>query len=420
MTSVTLEKIREFSHSTVIQYLWVSASDVETDLENLRKFILPSLKDPNHKIQELGISSLLEIIESHAEETLLPVPNDEFIRILIPFLDPNSVSSASFCSTFSFLFPCFPLKSFKREVVEILYHYSYHVSPEDFLPTGALSAFIPILSDSNSAASTLLSYLAVNDDKISEFLYSHSLLSQVILRHIHIDNSVLDKLLSNASSSQVTAAFSDICSHKCQWKTTTLSTVSCLIRRISRRRNVQTSVLQAIANSNLLKFTIEELFASDGEFHFAKYSLDIISDYAFCCHRIITNSNVFESFIPCLKKHRFSWEVLLPCVAEIIQTLPDLHSTLPLDLIPYLLSLECCEEVCKCVLRITSRTLSLHDHQFLQHLVDNGLLTFLSSSLKLKEITRSVLSRLINRILQIDEKYLEAITALELVPSASE
>jgi hypothetical protein len=74
-TSVTEEKITEFSSSCFIQHLWISTSNRERDSVSLRKSVLPSLEDPDPEIQELGIWSLVDILErrkEQGEETLLP------------------------------------------------------------------------------------------------------------------------------------------------------------------------------------------------------------------------------------------------------------------------------------------------------------------------------------------------------------
>jgi hypothetical protein len=144
-----------------------------------------------------------------------------------------------------------------------------------------------------------------------------------------------------------------------------------------------------------------------------KACFHVISLYCLCCQnqKFTPDESVLESFIPCLKKYP---SVLLPCLAEILKKLPNLHSLIPSNLVPLLLSMKINKLLSQCVLEITNRTLTLRDKEFLQYLVDNGLLPFLSSSLKLKQILPSVLSKLIQRIVKIDEKYLESITTLEL------
>jgi hypothetical protein len=276
-------------------------------------------------------------------------------------------------------------------VLEIFEEYSDRNKPNDFLSTGALSALIPILfdpdSDNCSIATRFLYSLALQHNEVSNILFSDChCLSQMILNYEYVKPVVILMFLSKAPISRVSKAFSDIFSHKSKHQTHLK--VSSLIQLISRSNNFKRIVLQTIINSNLLKFTLEELYTSLGEIDSTEKSFEIISSYGFCCstQRIIPDPNVLQFFIPCLKRNPYIWEGLLPCLADIIKTIPELYSTVPLDLVPLLLSLETSEELCKYVLEIANRALTLHDQKFLQHLVDNGLLTFLSSSLKLKHL----------------------------------
>jgi hypothetical protein len=187
---------------------------------------------------------------------------------------------------------------------------------------------------------------------------------------------------------------------------------------------------EELGELKLLQFTLGIFFSSD-DISSQKACLHIISAYryTFSCILVHTEAedwSVLESFIPCIKKHRAHWNVLLPCLSEIIKTLAvDRHSRVPSDLISVLLSLEICREVMTCVLGICEvviefclvnddETDSVFGKEFLQHLVDNGLLTFLTSALDLKKISPSVLSELLLQIVEVDEKYLEAVTSLEL------
>jgi hypothetical protein len=81
---------------------------------------------------------------------------------------------------------------------------------------------------------------------------------------------------------------------------------------------------------------------------------------------------LFNSVIPSLKPH---WKILLPWVKEIVLPSPQRSA----DLVPMLLSLEFSSEVLSCMFEITANSLLFDDQFLLHHLVDCGILNFLTS-----------------------------------------
>lgn len=194
--------------------------------------------------------------------------------------------------------------------------------------------------------------------------------------------------LSKASMPQIMAAFS----HSFSTKYRRRALHSFL--GILQTKNFTESQLLMIKNLNILKYALEDLIAvgpaplreSYYDPLFQEICLDIISFY---CNTFVDDPSILEELIlsiPSLQPH---WGVLLPCVTKMVTNFPHLQGMVPLNLIPMLLSLENCQEVFACVSEITERCLSLGDLEFLQHLLDSGLLSYLHSSLKSKHIRKA-------------------------------
>jgi hypothetical protein len=285
----------------------------------------------------------------------------------------------------------------------------------------ALLANLSRLENFSLVALGLISVLVENNDNACQLILSNCLTPLILSPDIVCYEELID-CISQGTKEHLTKTFTEIFNRKLVQKTQT-TVLQFFLKILRSWKSISDALVQAISTSNLVKYTLEALLFVDDDEFYVKTCLDIISSYGSCCHRITTeDGGVLESFIPCIKKHRAHWNVLLPCLSEIIKTLDvDLHSKVPSDLISVLLSLEICEEVMTCVLGICDRTLTLDDTQFLQHLVDNDLLTFLTSALcmKLKLRSNGEVINLLQRIMRADEKYFAIVTSSNLPRSVN-
>jgi hypothetical protein len=313
----------------------------------------------------------------------------------------------------------------------VLYQYSTAFKADGIITSGLFPTFLANLSrlkHLSAEALGLISTIVEDNDDASQQIISNCL-TQLILSPDIICYEELVGMISKGPTSHLVITFTDIFHRNLNHKTQ--SNVLRMFRMMLRSKHeISINALQAISDSNLLKYTLHELLSAIERTHdnvdqygayasFEMICLDIISSYGILCHRITTDAMVLGSFIPCLKKQIPKWSLLLICLAQIIKTLTDLHLTVPSDLISALLSLDISEDLLSCIVEICDRTLALNDDLFLQHLVDNGLLTFLTSTLGLKLKSKVAAVAILQRVMRSDEKYLEMVSCLSLPRSVS-
>jgi hypothetical protein len=282
-----------------------------------------------------------------------------------------------------------------------------------------LPSLVPLLSstgpdeatDIQGEALDLIYELAQTYDDACQFVISNCL-TQLMLHpdaKEYIEDLIL--VLSKGTTTQLTVAFSSLLANEqSRWK------VFPLFSEIVSDVNITDEGLQAIKNSNLLKFVLEDLLNRDAlsliagpALSFEKDCFEIILSW---CNRYYFDSNILDTFIPFLPLLKSHWKILLPRIKEM--SISSLHHA---DLVPMLLSLEMCPEVLSCVIRITERSLSPGNLELLQHFVDCGILTFLASSLKSKANQPSSPEGVINllqRIMLTDKRYVEMVVSLNL------
>jgi hypothetical protein len=207
--------------------------------------------------------------------------------------------------------------------------------------------------------------------------------------------------------------------------------------------HLTSNILEAMTNSNLLRYLLDDLreiangaprpneralslspirraFQFDPQVE--EIYLDAIVDYCQCS---LHNPTAFVigqviPYLPSLNpKH---CHILLHCFTKIVLSLSDMNTIIPSSLAITLFSFPIISTsskmVVSCVMGITEHTLSLSDYTFLQHLVDSGLLQFLTLALKAR-ISSTVFSTdslldLLHRVLRIDQRYVEIVASLGL------
>jgi hypothetical protein len=452
-TLVSTERIGRFIENPPpsLRYLETGSNDLPTCCQTILKFVLPSLQDPDKEIQWLAVFRLWSHFFDF--DTILPdlqaaYPGEDFLfHRLVHFLslDYDSVSESNPDSScllsvisFSLLSSSSSPKATQMLVLKIISGSCRFMDINYFLDTGALPTVVSLLrhSDIPNCAAELLMILASRNQDVCKIIYP-TCFTEILLNHQNTSGNDLFLFLSQVVDLGLSANFLEIFGDKLdpESQLVVLDLALKIVVVAKEDDSEDDSVGESedeeeLGELKLLQFTLGIFFSSD-DISSQKACLHIISAYryTFSCILVHTEAedwSVLESFIPCIKKHRAHWNVLLPCLSEIIKTLAvDRHSRVPSDLISVLLSLEICREVMTCVLGICEvviefclvdddETDSVFGKEFLQHLVDNGLLTFLTSALDLKKISPSVLSELLLQIVEVDEKYLEAVTSLEL------
>jgi hypothetical protein len=266
----------------------------------------------------------------------------------------------------------------QRVSLEIVRHVYQHCGVSLLLEAGIIPASLPSISclDKPSRLAGFVVLLAQYNDDACQFILTNCLAQLILYTESHF-SSFLNHIISKGTISQLSTAFSDIFARKMNQKTQ--MEMLQFFGELWLSHDTSDIMLQAMSNSNFLKFPLEVMRLNYDD-RSQSLCLKIISSYGSCCHKTTTDASVLESFIPCIIKYRSYWDVLLPCVAQIINNIPNPTKDIPSDLVSLLLSLEICEDLLRCVLEICQEILERGDDQFLQLLVDNGLLSFLISA----------------------------------------
>jgi hypothetical protein len=258
-----------------------------------------------------------------------------------------------------------------------------------------LSPLLPFISpgteeDLHGDAMELIFSLVDADDSdgvVCQILCS-DYLTQIILSS-ECQYHSLEMIFSKGTVSQLTAAFSDLLSTPAS-RLQAIFPISTILRDVT----LTSEVLQAFRNSNLLEVLFEDLIANPQGSDPNQPSLSPVSRAACLdpylatiiayCDCFPLSPTLLEPFVasfPSLdQNHKI---VLLRCLTKIITAFPgpNLHTMVPSDLAPLLFSQEICVDLVRCAMGLTEKTLSLDDLEYLQHLIDYGLLPFLSSLL---------------------------------------
>jgi hypothetical protein len=306
----------------------------------------------------------------------------------------------------------------------ILKNSSQMLDAKKIIATGGLPILASMFSvhdeeeTTQNSAALILSKLALGNGVVSQYILSNCL-SGMILYHEEVMVKNMIALLSKAKIGQLTSIFRNIFSNKMSWKSH--AKVFVLVQTILEDTDHQ-KIRQSISKSNVLKFVLDKLLMYEDEgyqkWNYRNYE-HICFEFISACgsHKVTTaDASVLESFASCLRQRPSTYKYLLPSLVEIVTTLPKLNSVPP-SLVPVLLSLEKGKELCNCVLRICRRALEIQDCQFLGHLMDSGLLQFLSTSLAFLSMNQTTLAELIYQMIaqsNENEKYFETLSSVPL------
>lgn len=177
--------------------------------------------------------------------------------------------------------------------------------------------------------------------------------------------------------------------------------------------------LQAIADSNLIPLTVREIITSNSR-EGLQYYRKILSSFGRGCTNITVNGEIFRTFT-CLEWTSHHHDVILPCLAEMVKTVSNLNLLIPSGLVSKLVQLDKTDELMICIFVLTERTLKDDNTEFLQHLIDNGLIMFFITSLnsgpKNKKKYSKHIVELLQSIMRYDDKYYTLISSLALTPA---
>jgi hypothetical protein len=315
------------------------------------------------------------------------------------------------------------------------------------LPTELLPSLLPFLSPGTTEemeemrgdAMQLIFFLVDMEDAVGggdavcQFLYSNCLIPLILNPESQFYS--LARILSKGTIPQLTETFSALLSTP-RSRLKAAFPFSLILTDV----NLSSDVWQAIQNSNLLEHLFEDLLAmARGSDTNSNGSLSPVAQaacrdprveetyletiVAYCkncslvCH--LPPSSLLQPFISHLPSLKLNHQrVLLRCLWKIVMASPTLPATVPSELAPMLFSLEISEEVVSCVMAITEPSLSLGDLEFLQRLVDSGLLLFLTSALKSRLkfdlISADSVMELLHLVMRSDERYVEIVASLGL------
>jgi hypothetical protein len=177
------------------------------------------------------------------------------------------------------------LKRFHRLVTSIISEYSEWWNAQTFITTGALPALASMFSihdkaeEVQTSAAEILCELAFVNDEVCQYILTNSspqlplspslplLLPQMILYHEEISLEHMLSLLSKVSTTQLTSIFCNIFNRdkKQSWiaHAKVLDLVKILLTTTDPVDHRQ--MRQAIGDSNILKFALEELLKSGGQ-----------------------------------------------------------------------------------------------------------------------------------------------------------
>ena len=422
--NVSKEKIEQFiDHHPSLCYIRVGGYDIDEELllSVLQRVTLPALQNSDQDIQLLGLQSLQDLSTFMDVISLEP----DILHRILPFLATPYTHVSIFPSCFIPYVPHLHPKRFHILALEILTEYAEDTD-ETFMTENLLPSLVSLLSrdiqtefaslDESEIQTEVIDFiysLALVRNDVLQYLISNCLTLLILLinRQASVYKLQLIFLLSRATIPQLTTAFSTILVDE-QTRHQGLVAFSKILKDDFK----PDVVMEAMKNSNILKYVLEELPESETHSMSVKFRiwscLDILSS---CCHSLVFDPSLLSlliSRIPSLKRY---WNELLPTVKDMVSTFPQHHA----DLIPMLMTLETSSVVVlTCVVEITERSILMEDQFLFQHLVDCGVLVFLTSSLKPMTNFKSALAgraiKVLHHIMRQDKKYLEMVSSLSL------
>jgi hypothetical protein len=265
----------------------------------------------------------------------------------------------------------------------------------------------------------------------SEFLMTHCLpLLMMSFDNFYFGIRDFGNFVSRGSKTQLVPLFREALSHprvtEPSLHKARHSVYSSFLAILVRSHQLPNFVLQAVIDAEVIE-TALALMCTKTDLPTHETCRDILISFGNCCSCLKWSSNLFStfaSFSPRGPRRKADLNSVYNCLSNLITRCADQSIIIESGIISTLLSQETSEELVRCVLGFATQTFfsfveeKEREKEFLDHLVDSGLIPFFVSALKsmrlLQKSTSDAVVTSLQMIRKFNPRYLKILQDLKL------